>query len=66
MINYRRGLYERLPNGEHNNMSAQRDKNLNDLGINFDLSTKGQVAITMGYHIKVIKEFHGELRKLTQ
>lgn len=67
MINHLKSLYERLPNGEIKNMSIQRGKNLNYLGIKFNLSTKGQVDISMPHHInKVINEFPGKLRNLTQ
>ena len=67
MINHLKKLYERLPNGEVKHMTVQRGKSLNYLGMNFDLSTKGVVAITMPHHInKVINEFPGKLRNLTQ
>ena len=47
-------------------MTVQRGKSLNYLGMNFDLKTKGEVAITMPHHInKVINEFSGKLRTLT-
>ena len=53
----------RLPSCEVKHMSVQRGKGLNYLGMNVDLSTKGQVAITMPHHInKVIKESPGKMR----
>ena len=67
MINHLKKLYERLPNGEVKHMTVQRGKILNYLGMNFDLSTKGEVAITMPHHInKVINDFPGKLRNWTQ
>ena len=67
MINHLKKLYERLPNGEIKHMTVQRGKNLKYLGMNFDLKTRGEVAITMPHHInKVINEFPGKLRNLTQ
>ena len=48
-------------------MTVQRGKNLKYLGINFDLKTRSEVAITMPHHIiKVINEFSGKLRNLIQ
>lgn len=66
MIKHLKGLHNRLPNGEIKNMGVERGKNLNYLGMNFDLSTQGQLAITMPYHISnVIQEFRGKLKNLT-
>ena len=66
MINHLKKLYERLSNGEIKHMTVQRGKSLNYLGMNFDLKTRGEVAITMTHHInKVINEFPGKLRNLT-
>ena len=65
MINHLKGLYERLPNGEIKNISVQRAKSLNYFGVDFGLSTKEQVVITLSRHINnVIKEFSGKLRNL--
>lgn len=62
MINYLKGLYEELPNGEIKKMSVQRlsdnNRRLNYLGMDFDYSVKGEVAISMVQYVeKVIAEF---------
>ena len=63
VIRYLQGLYERLPNGEIKKMSVQRGKQLDYLGMKFDLREQGKVSITMPYHVdKAIKEFPGKLR----
>ena len=52
MIKYLKGLYEKLPNGEIKPMTVKRGKHLDYLGMNFDLSVKGEVAITMPHRVK--------------
>ena len=67
MINHLKKLYKRLPNGVVKHITVQRGTRLNYLGMNLDLSTKGEVATTIPHHInKVINEFPGKLRNLTQ
>ena len=67
MIYHLKKLHEKLPNSDIKHMSVQRGKSLNYLGMNFNLKTKGQVAITMPHHInKVVNEFPGKLRNLCQ
>ena len=67
MINHLKKLYEILPNDEVKHMTVQRGKSLNYMGMKLDLKTTGEVAITMPHHIhKVITEFLGKLRNLTQ
>ena len=46
-------------------MGVKRDKNLNYLAMDFDLSIEGGKAITMPHDVnKVIQEFPGKLRNL--
>ena len=60
MINYLKGLYEKLTNGEVKLIEEQRltdsNKVLNYLGMNFDFSVKKQVSISMRHYLdKIIK-----------
>ena len=68
MINYLKGLYETLPNGEVKAMDCQRlspsNKVLNYLGMDFDFSVEGEVSISMKHYVnKIIKGFPGKIKQ---
>ena len=54
MVKFLQKKYEQLQNGEIKKMEIQRDNKLDYLGMQFDMSNKGEVKITMKHHVMIV------------